>query len=69
MAASAFSAVLAVAVGVQFLPRSAPLSTAQPVVVASGTGSDYSGGVATLDENPDLYLWLASSEAEPLAME
>lgn len=67
MAASAFSAVLAVAIGVQFLPRSAPLSTAQPMI--TGTSDDYSDGVATLDENPDLYLWLASSEAEPLAME
>jgi hypothetical protein len=69
MTASAFSAVLAVAIGVQFLPRSAPLSTAQPMATATGTSNDYSDGVATLDENPDLYLWLASSEAEPLAME
>lgn len=68
IAASAFSAVLAVAIGVQFLPRST-LSTAQPVVAATGTGNDYSDSVATLEENPDLYLWLASSEAEPLAME
>lgn len=69
MAASAFSAVLAVAIGVQFLPRSAPLSTAQPMVAATGASNDYSDNLATLDENPDLYLWLASSEAEPLAME
>lgn len=69
IAASAFSTVLAVAVGVQFLPRPAPPSTAQPAVVATGTSSNYSDGVATLEENPDLYLWLASSEAEPLAME
>ncbi|MGH8063109.1 MAG: hypothetical protein ACREO7_13975 [Pseudoxanthomonas sp.] len=67
--ASAFSAMLAVAIGVQFLPRSTPVSTAQPVVATIGTSNDYSDGVATLDENPDLYLWLASSEAEPLAME
>jgi anti-sigma-K factor RskA len=67
IAASAFSAVLAVAIGVQFLPRSAPVPTAQPSLAA--TGSYYNDGVATLDENPDLYLWLASSEAEPLAME
>ncbi|HYM86667.1 MAG TPA: hypothetical protein VET30_07990 [Pseudoxanthomonas sp.] len=67
--ASAFSAVLAVTVGVQFLPRSAPVSTAQPVVATTGMGNDYRDSVATLEENPDLYLWLASSEAEPLAME
>ena len=67
--ASAFSAVLAVAIGVQFLPRSTPLSTVQPMIAATGTSNDYSDAVATLEENPDLYLWLASSEAEPLAME
>jgi hypothetical protein len=39
------------------------------MIAATGTSDDYSDGVATLDENPDLYLWLASSEAEPLAME
>ena len=69
MTASAFSAVLAVAIGVQFLPQSAPPPIAQPVAAATGTSNDYSDGVATLDENPDLYLWLASSEAMPLAME
>lgn len=67
--ASAFSAVLAVAVGMQFLPRSVPVSTALPVAAATDIASDYNDGVATLEENPDLYLWLASSEAEPLAME
>jgi hypothetical protein len=70
IAASAFSAVLAVAIGVQFLPQSAPVSTMQPTVATAGTtGDDYSDSVAMLEENPDLYLWLASSEAEPLAME
>lgn len=69
IAASAFSAVLAVAIGVQFLPRSIPVPGVQPMAAATRMGNDYSDSVATLDENPDLYLWLASSEAEPLAME
>jgi hypothetical protein len=69
MTASAFSAVLAVAIGVQFLSRSAPESTAQPAVATAGTGDDYGDSMTPLEENPDLYLWLASSEAEPLAME
>jgi len=69
IAASAFSAVLAVAIGVQFLPRSTPVPAMQSTAVATGMGNDYSDSVATLEENPDLYLWLASSEAEPLAME
>ena len=69
MVASAFPAVLAVAIGVQFLPRSTPVPAVQPVAATTGTDNDYSDSVATLEENPDLYLWLASSEAEPLAME
>lgn len=69
IAASAFSAVLAVAIGVQFLPQPAPMPAAQPAIAAASAGNDYNDGVATLEENPDLYLWLASSEAEPLAME
>lgn len=68
IAATAFSAVLAVAIGLQFQPQSAPAPTTQPMVASDASG-DYNGGVPTLDENPDLYLWLASAEAEPLAME
>ena len=68
IAATAFSAVLAVAVGMRFLPQSAPAPVAQPVAATTTATSDYDG-VAALDENPDLYLWLASTEAEPLAME
>ena len=67
IAASAFSAVLAVVIGLQFLPQSTPAPTAQPM--ASNASGDYNSSVPTLDENPDLYLWLASAEAEPLAME
>lgn len=67
ISASAFSAVLAVAIGVQFLPRSVPVPITETTLAA--TGNDYSDNVAVLDENPDLYLWLASSEADPLAME
>ena len=66
--ASAFSAVLAVAIGVQFLPQSQTAPTMQPV--AATTDNDtYVGGTTALDENPDLYLWLASQDAATLAME
>ena len=68
LAASAFSAVLAVAIGVQFLPQSQTAPTMQPV--AATTDNDtYVGGTTALDENPDLYLWLASQDAATLAME
>ena len=69
LAATAFSAMLAVALGVQFLPGAGPLPAAPPVAAAAASAQGYSDTVATLDENPDLYLWLASSEADPLAME
>lgn len=66
IAATAFSAVFAVAIGVQFVPRtSTPVAPAQPVASASAT-SDYS---TSLDENPDLYVWLASAEGQRLASE
>ncbi len=68
LAATACSAVLAVALGLQFLPNSRPLPAAQPVAAAASEQA-YTDTVATLEENPDLYLWLASSEADPLAME
>ena len=68
VAASTFSAVLAVAIGLQFLPTSQPVAPTSPAV-ATVAVDEYTTGVTALDENPDLYVWLASSEAEPLAME
>ena len=66
--ATACSAVLAVAIGVQFLPRtSKPIAPVQPVVAAgAAAASDYS---TSLDENPDLYVWLASADGQRLASE
>lgn len=65
--ATAFSAVLAVVLGTQLLPQRAGPAV-QPV--ASPLGEDgYTDALATLDESPDLYMWLASPEAETLAME
>ena len=73
IAATAFSSVLAVTLGVQFLPRSgtapavAPATT--PMIAAVDNQDGTLDSLATLEESPDLYMWLASSEAEPLAME
>ncbi|WP_447938804.1 hypothetical protein [Pseudoxanthomonas mexicana] len=67
LTATAFSAVLAVGIGVQFLPRT---STAPaPVAVTDGEASLDEATTGTLEEDPDLYLWLASADAQPLAME
>lgn len=66
IAATAFSAVFATAIGVQFVPRiPTPTAPAQPVASATAT-SDYS---TSLDENPDLYVWLASADGQRLASE
>jgi anti-sigma-K factor RskA len=69
VAATAFSAVLAMALGVQFLPQSGTVPATQPTVAVRDDDDVYGDSLATLDESPDLYMWLASSEAEPLAME
>lgn len=67
--ATAFSAVLAVAVGLQLLPKPTSIPAAQPVVATISNDDAYADSVSALDESPDLYMWLASSEAEPLTME
>jgi anti-sigma-K factor RskA len=72
LTATAFSAVLAVGIGVQFLPRmsTAPApGAANPVAVTDGEASLDEATAGTLEEDPDLYLWLASADAQPLAME
>ena len=69
VAATAFSALFAVAIGVQFLPhRPAPgLPAGVPLATAPDDAApDY---IAPLEENPDLYVWLASAEAPMLAQE
>jgi hypothetical protein len=62
--AASFAAVLALMVGMQLWNEPAP-APAAPATVAD-TDADID---AVLDENPDLYLWLASNDAYALAME
>lgn len=84
LAATAFTAVLAVGVGVRLLPlgespRPSENPAAVPIASNGDAGSnEYStanygsasyGSANVLDEDPDLYLWLASADAPPLAME
>ena len=71
LTATAFSAVLAVGVGVQWLPRT-PQATTPSVTTAVAQADSLADELAVpsaLDEDPDLYLWLASADAQPLAME
>lgn len=72
LAATALSGVLAVGLGMQFLPVGSPTPSDTAQLAQQSTpphAADATGSVTLLDENPDLYLWLASSEAQPLAME
>lgn len=69
LAATACSALLAVAIGTQFLPReAAPVASPQPALAnaAADAGDSYT---SALDENPDMYVWLASADAPLLAQE
>ena len=45
-------------------------TSARPIAAATVQGKDDNGElVATLDESPDLYLWLASDDAQSFATE
>ena len=64
--ATGFAAVSALAIGLMLRPSpQAPAATSPaPAVAAATTTAAYDAdtGLATLDENPDLYLWLASND-------
>lgn len=71
------AAVAALAIGLQLgpLPAGRGPATAAPPSATAARGAAPStpvadaGDVATLDENPDLYLWLASNDADLIALE
>lgn len=73
LTATAFSAVLAVGLGLQWLPHApdtpAATASAPSLAQADGDAGEELGVSGALDEDPDLYLWLASADAQPLAME
>jgi anti-sigma-K factor RskA len=70
--AAACAAVFAIALGLRFdrdgasAPVDAQLAgTTDPSAADGG----YDDALASYDEDPDLYLWLASGDAQPLAVE
>ena len=69
-AGAAFAAVCAVAIGMtQLMPASSP-PVATPVAATSAAALDTNIATNTiLDEDPDFYAWLASTEGQQLAME
>lgn len=64
LAATACSALLAVALGLQFRgtsPGPSPAATPTAPVIAAGDDDGYDDNTLDLlDENPDLYVWLGS---------
>ncbi len=71
LVAGAVPVTLAAVLGLQWLhPGPAPSTPGTVATPATAVASsDYRDVGSMLDENPDLYLWLASSEAQPVAME
>jgi hypothetical protein len=64
---SGLAAVFAIAIGLQLRPAQTPTpATSAPSAIASvaptPTSFDADTAIAALDENPDLYLWLASND-------
>ena len=67
-AAAGFAAVFALMIGLRFGP--APPNTATDAGTAMVvTAADASTNVTMLDEDPEFYAWLASADAQQIAME
>ena len=65
-AAAGFAAICALAIGLQFGLMPSPTSPAAGSGIASAAaGSD----TTMLDEDPEFYAWLASADAQQIAME
>ncbi len=76
-AALAFAALGALALGLQFqfTPSGTPTTGSTPVPTAAVASAGQTGspgsnaGSATLDQDPDFYVWLGESGADRLALE
>ena len=70
--AAAAAAVFALAVGLR-MPGTEPAADGGLPTLAAATdaveAATYEDGLAALDEDPDLYLWLAAQDSQILAME
>jgi len=66
--AAAACAVGVLAVGLQWRQADTAIAPAAPTQTVAAS-ADYEDNAAALDESPEFYLWLASSDAQALAME
>ena len=66
--AGGFAAMFALAIGLQLSGPVASVGSPRSAVTdaAVGAGQSKDTAFATLDENPDFYLWLGAGEADPM---
>ena len=71
LAAAGFASLLVVALGVGFAlrPGDAPAPARATVASTAAENSGLEEVITDLDQNPDFYVWLASGDADLLAME
>lgn len=60
--ATSFAAIFALAIGLQWRGPSSTVNVPPKIAAIDAANDDPGSAVATLDENPDLYLWLASND-------
>lgn len=65
-AVAGFAALCALALGMRFYPQS---PGGAPAAMPAATSAQYASGSTALEEDPDFYAWLGSSDAPMLAME
>ena len=66
-AAAGFAALGALAIGLQF--GTLPTTTGPATATAIGTATASTTDATMLDEDPEFYAWLASSDAQQVALE
>ena len=64
-AAAGFAAICALAIGLQFGMMPAPGNPSAAIASATTSSTD----TTMLDEDPEFYAWLASADAQQIAME
>jgi hypothetical protein len=64
-AAAGFAAICALAIGLQFGLMPSPTSPAAGIASATTSSTE----ATMLDEDPEFYAWLASADAQQIAME
>lgn len=70
--AAAFASLLVVATGLGVALRTtgeAPATPGEPVIASLEPATGVEGALDDLDQNPEFYAWLASGDADLIAME